>query len=36
MSGHSMKYSDFSDTSLMQLTRSGKHDAYSEIVARHT
>ena len=31
-----MKYSDFSDASLMQLTCSGKHDAYSEIVARHT
>ena len=32
----SMKYNDFSDATLMQLTCSGKHDAYAEIVARHT
>ena len=31
-----MKYNDFSDASLMQLTCSGKHDAYAEIVSRHT
>jgi len=29
-------YSDFSDASLMVLVCSGKHDAFAEIVARHT
>jgi len=36
MSSHLTKYQDLSDASLMQLTHSGEHDAYSEIVARHT
>lgn len=31
-----MKYNDFSDASLMQLTCSGKHEAYAEMVSRHT
>ena len=36
MSGRSMKYNDFSDASLLHLTCSGKHAAFTEIVARHT
>ena len=36
MSEVGSKYSDFSDASLMKLICSGKHDAYSEIVTRHT
>ena len=31
-----MVYDDFSDASLMVLVCSGKHDAFAEIVARHT
>jgi len=36
MSGRSMKYNDFSDASLLHLICSGKHAAFTEIVARHT
>lgn len=31
-----MKFIDFSDASLMSLTCSGEHNAFAEIVARHT
>lgn len=31
-----MTYNDFSDASLMRLVCSGKHDAFAEIVSRHT
>ena len=31
-----MAYGDFSDASLMRLVCSGKHDAFAEIVSRHT
>ena len=31
-----MAYGDFSDASLMRLVCSGKHDAFTEIVSRHT
>jgi len=31
-----MNYHDFSDASLMKLVNSGKHDAFAEIVDRHT